>query len=109
MQLDVEVYVVGVEGVRAWPQNRREPATGRRSYRVEVGRFLRARLPLDENPPLVRERDRHEIHRQSMAMSADLGPGHAVLSAAIIARTSMIAATLACSVASPSGWTMRRT
>jgi hypothetical protein len=87
MQLDVQVYVVGVEGVRAWPQNRREPAAGRGPYRAEVGSFLRARLPLDEDPALVRERDRREIDRQPLGVSADLGPGDAVLGAAVIAGT----------------------
>ena len=89
MLFNVEVHVVGVERVGAWTQNRREPAAGRRPYRAEVGRFVRARLPLDEDSPLVRERDRDEIDRQSFGVSADPCARDAVLSAAIIAGTGL--------------------
>ena len=85
MLFDVEMHVVGVERVCARTQNRREPAASRRPYRAEVGRFVRAGLPLDEDTPLVRERDRHEVDRQSLGVGADLGPGDAVLRPAIIA------------------------
>ena len=86
---DIEMHVGGVEGVRARTQNRREPAAGRRPYRAEVGRFVRARPPLDRNAPLVRERDRNEIDRQSLRVSADLAPSHAILGPASIARTGL--------------------
>ena len=56
-----------------------------RKYR----RFVRAGLPVDEDTPFVGERDRHEVDRQSLGVSADLGPGDAVLRAAIIAGTGL--------------------
>jgi hypothetical protein len=86
---DVEVHVVGVEGVCARTQNRREPAASRRPYRAEVQRFVRAGLPVDEDTPFVGERDRHEVDRQSLGVSAGPGPGDAVLRAAIIAGTGL--------------------
>src|SRR3984957_6473205 len=89
MLFDVEVHVVGVEGVCARTQNRREPAASRRPYRAEVGRFVRAGLPVDEDTPFVGERDRHEVDRQSLGVSAGPGPGDAVLRAASIAGTGL--------------------
>jgi hypothetical protein len=87
VRLDVHVHVVGVIGVRARTQNRREPAASGRSYGPEVRRFVCASLPFNEDPPLVGERDRHEVDRQSFGVRADPGPGDAVLGAAIITGT----------------------
>ena len=86
MPLDIEVHVAGVEGVGAGPENRREPAASRRPHGAKIRGFVRARLPLDEEAPLIREGDRHEVHRQPMAMGADLGACDAVLGPAIVAR-----------------------
>ena len=85
MLFDVEVHIVGVERVGARTQDGREPAASGRPYGADKGRFVRACLPLDQDPTLVRERDRNEIDRQPMAMGADLGAGDAVLGPAGIA------------------------
>ena len=87
MLLDIEMHVVGVEGVGAGTQNGREPAAGGCPYSAEVGRFVRAGLPLDEDAPLVGERDGNEIDRQPFGVSADLGAGDAVLGPACLAGT----------------------
>ena len=52
---DVEMHVVGVERVGARPENSGEPAASRGAYRAKIRGFVRARLPLDEEAPLVSE------------------------------------------------------
>ena len=66
-------------------QDGREPPASGRPHSSEVGRFIRARLPLDQNPPLVREGDRNEIHRQPLGVGADLCARDPVLGPALIA------------------------
>ena len=82
---DVEMHVVGVEGVGARPENGGEPAASRGAYRPEIGGFVGARRLLDEEAPLVRERNRSEVHRQSFGVGADPGARDSVLGPAIIA------------------------
>jgi hypothetical protein len=84
--LDIEVHVAGVERVGAWPENGGEPAASRRPHGAKVRGFVRARLPLDEEAPFIREGDRHEVHGQPVAMGADLGACDPVLGPAIVAR-----------------------
>ena len=85
MLFDIKMHVVGVERVGAGTENGREPAAGGRPDRAEVRRFVRGGLSLNEDAPLVGERDGNEIDGQAFGVSADLGAGDAVLSAAIIA------------------------
>jgi 4-oxalocrotonate tautomerase len=86
VRFDIEMHVVGVERVSAGTQNSREPAASGRPHGAKVRGFVCARLPLDEEAPFVREGDRHEVHRQPMAMGADLGASDPVLGPAIVAR-----------------------
>jgi hypothetical protein len=85
MLSDVEVQVVGVKRVGARTQDGREPAASRRPHGAEIGGFVRAGLPLDQDPTVVRERDRNEIDRQPTAMGANLRAGDAVLRPAGVA------------------------
>lgn len=85
--LDVEMHIGGVERVGARTQHSRKPTASGRPHGAKIGRFVRARLPLDQDPPLVRQCNRNEVHRQPLGVGADLGAGDAVLGPALITGT----------------------
>jgi hypothetical protein len=109
MFFNVEMHIVGVKRVGAWPEHGRKPPAGRQPHRVDIGRFGRAGLTLNRDAPLVHERNCNEVDGQPFAMSANLAACHAVSTATSKPGPVSIEPTFEPSVAAPNGATIRRT
>jgi hypothetical protein len=63
MALNVQMHIIGMEGVGARAEHGFEPAARRHVNRPEIERFVGARLMCDQNAPLVVKFDRDEVRR----------------------------------------------